>query len=89
MQMKMLLLTTLLLIHRSLRTRKRTGCLPKWDRPELRAAVAQVPKSKRNTFRSLSSAVAVPKSTLFDMLTKERLFRRNTAHDKGNGKGDV
>jgi hypothetical protein len=44
----------------------------------LRVAVAQVPKSKRKTFWSLSSAVAVPKSTLFDMLTKERMLRRNT-----------
>ena len=59
--------------------KKATGRLPKWDRPELRAAVARVPKSLRKTFRSLSSQVAVPKSTLFKMMAKEGMFRRNTS----------
>jgi hypothetical protein len=36
-----------------------------------------VPKSQRKTFQSLSSQVAVPKSTLHNMLRKEGKFRRH------------
>jgi hypothetical protein len=76
----MLLLLTLLLLTFLFfeNNKKQTSWLPKWDRPELRVAGEQVPKSLRKTFQRLLCAVAVPESTLHHlMLTKEGMFRVN------------
>ena len=50
----------------------------KWDKAEMREAAKLVPFQQRNTFRQMSSATKIPKSTLFDMF-KKGLFRRHTS----------
>ena len=51
----------------------------KWDRDALKAATKEVPLSLRKDFRALSSELSVPKSTLFDAFTKEKVFVRHTS----------
>jgi hypothetical protein len=50
-----------------------------WDRNELRVAVSNIAMAKRTTFRNMSKAVNVPKSTLHHLMHKEGLFHRHTS----------
>ena len=45
----------------------KTGRNQKWNRDEVRRAVKALPLHQRRSLRSLGAALAIPKSTLFDM----------------------
>ena len=59
--------------------RTNRGRRPLWDRNELRVAVSTVPMGQRTTFRTMSKAVNVPKSTLHYLMKNEGLFHRHTS----------
>ena len=47
--------------------KKNCGRKQKWDRDAIREAIPLIPLYQRTTFRDLSLALKIPKSTLFDM----------------------
>ena len=56
----------------------KVGRKPKHDRKEVRRLVAEVPFSQRGDWRTLSSAVGIPKSTLHRMQKSEGMFKRQS-----------
>ena len=56
----------------------KVGRKPKHDRKEVRRLVAEVPFSQRGDWRTLSSAVGIPKSTLHRMQKSEGVFKRQS-----------
>jgi hypothetical protein len=51
----------------------------KWDREAMNEATRFIPFNERSTYQSIASQLGIPKSTVFVLLKKEKIFVRATS----------